>query len=215
MVYFFSSLAANLAVFVGPPLASHMMEVWSPGVPMSLSLVITTLAGVMILLVPETAHSSKRPQRGNDNCLGAKDQGWRNAITSRFTPAFYNSDLRSVLKTRSVALLLLVFVLVSPFPTGMGFLFLQYYSKRFGKSIEDAGYMLAIRGGLILLVGALLPILSKYLGSSACIKIPTFRKDLVLAQASAAFAGLGYFLLGGPDQTFLTSGMIVLALSIG
>ncbi|KAI0446875.1 MFS general substrate transporter [Xylaria telfairii] len=212
MVYFFSSLAANLAVFVGPPLASRMMEVCSPWVPMSLSLVITTLAGVMILLVPETAHSSERSQRGNDNRFGAEVQGWRNVITSRFTPAFYNSDLRSVLKARPVALLLLVFVLVSPFPTGMGFLFLQYYSKRFGKSIEDAGYMLAIRGGLILLVGALLPIASKYL---AYIKIPTFRRDLVLAQASTALAGLGYFLLGGPDQAFLTSGMVVLAFSIG
>ncbi|KAI0453475.1 MFS general substrate transporter [Xylaria acuta] len=216
MAYFFSSLAANLAVFVGPPLASHMMETWSPWVPMSLSLVVTTLAGVMILLVPETAHNSKKPHGGDHNCLGVKDKRWRSAIASQFTHVFYNSDLRSVLKKRPAVMLFLVFVLASPLPTGLGPLFLQYYSKRFGKSIEDAGYMLAIRGGLTLIVvGALLPILSKYLSSSACLKISTFHRDLVLAQASAAFAGLGYFLLGGPNLAFLTSGMVILAFSTG
>ncbi|KAI0468141.1 hypothetical protein F4859DRAFT_524652 [Xylaria cf. heliscus] len=173
---------------------------WSPWVPMSLSLVVTALAGVIILLLPETAHSPKKSHGANDTSLRVKDQAWRNVITSQVTRDFYNSGSHPVLKKRSVALSLLVFVLASQLSTGMGSLFLQYYSPRFGKSIKDAGYMLAIRGGLTLVVvGALLPISYRYLGSSACLQLSTFRREFVLAQASDVFAGLGHFLLG--DRT--------------
>ncbi|KAI3319240.1 hypothetical protein HD806DRAFT_539281 [Xylariaceae sp. AK1471] len=55
MWYFFSSLAGTLAVFVGPPLASKLIEVWSPWVPMSLSLVATTLVGAVVFLTLETS----------------------------------------------------------------------------------------------------------------------------------------------------------------
>lgn len=213
--YFFSSLAANLAVFIGPPLASKLMEVWSPWVPVSLSLVLTALAGAVIFLIPETAIISNKPPGSDDSLSGVEVQEWRNAITSRFNRVLYNSGLRSVLRKRPVVLILLVFMLTAPLPAGMGSLFLQYYSKRFGKSIEDAGYMLAIRGGLtIVVVGVLLPVLSRYL-SSSYIKLSTFRRDLILAQASAAFAGLGYFLLGGPDIAFLISGIVILTFSVG
>ncbi|KAI0433112.1 MFS general substrate transporter [Xylaria sp. FL1042] len=216
IIYLFSSLAANVAVFVGPPVASKMIETWSPWAPLSLSLVATTLAGSIILLVPETAHSSEILHRGDGNWAGVRDQGWRVAIKSQVTRVFYNSNLRSVLKKRSVVLLFLVFILTAPLQLGTGSIFLQYYSKRFGKSIEDAGYMLAIRGGLtIVAVGVLLPVLSKCFGSSSYLRLSTFHRDLVLAQASAAIAGLGYFFLGGPDPAFLISGMIILSLSTG
>ncbi|KAI3325428.1 MFS general substrate transporter [Xylariaceae sp. AK1471] len=217
ITYFFSSLAANAAVFVGPPLASKLIEVWSPWVPMSLSLVATAAAGGIILIIPETTNNSKRPSEADDSNLhGGKEQGLIGAIKSKISRVFYNSDLRSVLKKRSVILLLLTFMFAAPLPMGMGPMFLQYYSKRFKTSIEDGGYMLAIRGGLtIVVVGVLLPALSKYMSSSSCIRLPSFRRDLVLAQASAAFAGLGYLLLGGPDIAFLISGIIILTLSAG
>ncbi|KAI0416049.1 MFS general substrate transporter [Xylaria grammica] len=216
VTYFFSSLAANIAVFLGPPLASGMIEIWSPWVPISLSLVATMLAGGIVLLVPETARISKESHWGSGSWSWANYQGWRIAITSRLTRIFYNSDLRSVLKKRSVVLLLLVFMLNAPLPMGMGSMFLQYYSKRFGKSIEDAGYMLAIRGGLtIVVVGVILPVLSRCINSSSYIKLTAFRRDLILAQASAAFGGLGYFILGGPNFVFLISGIVILSLSTG
>ncbi|KAI1129768.1 MFS general substrate transporter [Nemania abortiva] len=214
--YFFSSLAANLAVFVGPPLASKMMEVWSPWVPISLSLLVTVLAGTIIFLVPETAHSLRKSPGSADGSSDAEHNEWRSAVKTRLTRVFYNSDFRLVLRKRPVVLLLLVFALTAPLPAGMGSMFLQYYSKRFGKSIEDAGYMLAIRGGLtIVVVGVVLPMLSKYINSSSSVQLPTFRRDLILAQASAAFAGLGYFLLGGPNMASLISGIVVLTLSVG
>ncbi|KAI0409170.1 MFS general substrate transporter [Xylaria palmicola] len=216
IMYFFSSLAANLAVFAGPPVASKLIEVWSPWVPMSLSLIAAGVAGGIIILVPETAHSPKRSSQADVSCFGASDQGRRDAITSQFTRVFYNSDFRQLVKNRSVALLLLVFMLAAPLPTGIGSLFLQYYSKRFGKSIEDAGYMLAIRGGLtIIAVGVLLPMLSRFLSSPSHLELPGYRRDLFVARASAACAALGYFLLGGPNMAFLISGMIILALSAG
>ncbi|KAJ2988997.1 hypothetical protein NUW58_g3692 [Xylaria curta] len=216
ITYFFASLAANVAVFVGPPLASKMIAVWSPWAPISLSLAVTTLAGMIVVIIPETAHRPYQSPGTDDDWVEVRDRGWRKAITSRFARVFYNSDLRSVLKKRSILLLLVASTLTAPLTTGTGSLFLQYYSKRFGKSIEDAGYMLAIRGGLtIIVVGALLPLLSKYLTSSSYISLPAFRRDLLLARASAASAGLGYFLLGGPSTAFLTSGIGILALSSG
>ncbi|KAI1305019.1 hypothetical protein F5Y03DRAFT_356265 [Xylaria venustula] len=97
--YFLSSLASNLAVFVGPPLASKMIEIWSPWVPMSLSLVATILAGGIILWVPETAHRSNRPHQGDINRPESKDLGWRIDITSQLTRVFHDSNLRFVLKS--------------------------------------------------------------------------------------------------------------------
>jgi hypothetical protein len=183
---------------------------------MLLSLMVTAIAGGVILLVPETADSSKKPPENDGDWLGGKTQGWRDALRSQVSQVFYNSDLRLVLQKRSVVLLLLAFMFAAPLPMGMGPIFLQYYSKRFGRSIEDGGYMLAIRGGItIAVVGALLPVLSKCMSSSAHIRLSSFRRDLVLAQASAALAGLGYILLGGPDIAFLMSGIIILTLSTG
>ncbi|KAI1357416.1 MFS general substrate transporter [Xylaria arbuscula] len=211
IIYFFSSLAANLAVFIGPPIASIMSETWSPWVPIMISLVCTTLAGCIILLIPETAHSSKNPRGSSDTSFAMKDLTWRRAIKSQLRSVFSDSHLRASLMKRSVLLLLLVSLLAAPLQLGTGPLFIQYYSKRFSKSIEQAGYMLAIRGGLtIVAVGVLLPALSKCIGN----RIPNFRRDLVLAQASAAFAGIGYFLLGGPEKSSIL-GLIILSLSSG
>jgi len=218
ITYFFASLAANAAVFVGPPLASGLMETWSPWVPMVLSLVITATAGGLILLMPETARPSAISPHSTTSPVSLKDDdSWLRGIKSQLSSVFYNSEFRSVLKKRSVILLLIAFTLAAPLPTAMGPLFLQYYSKRFEKSIEDAGYMLAIRGGLtVVILGVVLPTLSKYMGSSkSCAKISSFRRDLLLAQASAACASLGYLLLGGPNTTFLVSGIVVLAFSTG
>ncbi|KAI1273527.1 MFS general substrate transporter [Xylaria sp. FL0933] len=216
IIYFFSALAANVAVFIGPPLASKMIQIWSPWVPMSLSLVATTLAGSIILLIPETAHRTELMHRDDGSRAGANDQGWRVAIKSQVAYVFSHSNLRSLLNKRSVILLLLVSFLTAPLRLGTGTIFLQYYSKRFGKPIENGGYMLAIRGGLtIVVVGVLLPVLSKCIGPSSYFRLSAFRRDLVLAQGSAAVAGLGYYFLGGPDSAFLISGIIILSLSTG
>ncbi|KAI0968358.1 MFS general substrate transporter [Xylaria arbuscula] len=216
MAYFWSSLAAKLAMFLGPPLSSKMTEIWSPWVPMLLSLVAIILAGGIILWVPETAHRSSSPRRGDINRPEAKYLEWRIDIASQFARVFHDSSLRSVLKRRSVVSLLLVCTLTAPLELGMGTIFFQYYSMRLGTSIEEAGYMLATRGGLtIVVVGVLLPLVSKCLSSSSYFRLSTFRRDLVLAQAFAAVAGLGYFLLGGPGPAFLRSGMVLLSVSTG
>ena len=176
-----------------------------------LSLASTILAGCIILLIPETAHSSKYPRRSSGSSVATSGQTWRVEILSQLSSVFSDSNLRSSLKKRSVLLLLLGSFLAAPLQLGTGPIFIQYYSKRYSKTIEEAGYMLAIRGGLtIIVVGVLLPALSKYIGN----RIPNFQRDLVLAQASAAFAGIGYFLLGGPEETTI-SGLIILSLSTG
>lgn len=111
-------------------------------------------------------------------------------MTSRFNRIFYNLDLPSVLRKRSVTLILLMFMLTAPLPSGSSPLFLQYYSKRFRKSIENADNMLVIRGGLtIIVVGVFLPVLPRYL-SFSCIKLSTFCGHLAPAQTSATLLSL-------------------------
>ncbi|GAP85022.2 putative general substrate transporter protein [Rosellinia necatrix] len=214
--YFYSSLAANLAVFVGPPLAAKAMALWSPWVPMSMSLAATALAGGIMLMVPETAAAAARGRKTSRGAA-AKDQRWSDAVGSRLARVFHDSDLRSVLGRRPVALLLAAFALAAPLSSGMGPLFLQYYGRRFGGSAAgDAGYVLAVRGALtVAVVGALLPALSRRLGPSSRRRLPAFRRDLVLARASAALAALGYVLLGGASLASLVAGAAVLALGAG
>jgi len=75
---------------------------------------------------------------------------------------------RDLLRQRSVVLLLLVFMLAAPLGKGLGQTFVQYVSKRYHKSIEEVGYLFALRGGLTLVVmGGLLPLVSYWLSRSS------------------------------------------------
>ncbi|KAI8626171.1 hypothetical protein F5Y19DRAFT_488457 [Xylariaceae sp. FL1651] len=194
-----SGLTVAIVVpFRESPPASRFIGTWSPWVSISLSLVITTFAGAVILLVPERAINSKQSLRVGGPWIEVQNQEWCSSIKSRLSSVFESSELFSVLKRRLVILLLITFKFAAPLPMGIGPILFRGYIKRFGKLIEDAGYMLVIRGGLtIVVVGAILPALSKFTSSSSSyMKLQPFRRYLILAQASAMFACLGYFLLG-------------------
>lgn len=122
-----------------------------------------------------------------------------------------------MLKSRSVALILLTFMLLTPIGLGIATTFLQYYSTRFHRKLEDAGYMMAIKGGFTILVMAvILPGLSRLLSSpTSPIRLSPFRKDLILAQASAVFLFVGFLALAGPDVGFVISGLIILTFGSG
>ncbi|KAI8962375.1 MFS general substrate transporter [Daldinia sp. FL1419] len=212
--YFFFSLSAQSAFFVGPPIGSKLTEIWSPWVPLSASLVISILAGSIVLLVPETADIVE--SRTNDE--DSRKRGWYRFIVIQIkhqVKAIRNSQ--QLLRKRSVLLILLAFMLITPIALGTGTTFLQYYSTRFHKTLEEAGYMLAIKGGLtVLVMGIFLPGLSRFSSSpNSPIRLSAFRKDLLLAQVSAAFLCLGFLALAGPNTGFIIRGLVILTFGSG
>ncbi|KAI1339718.1 MFS general substrate transporter [Xylariaceae sp. FL0016] len=215
--YFFLSLAAQSAVFVGPSLGSKLMGVWSPWVPMYLSLVTTALAGLVMLPVPETASIEKQHGADHDVLDAIRGHGWLKAAKMRLSHHIKTVRSKSMFRKRPVILVLITFMLHEPLVLGTTSTFLQYYSKRFDRTIEEAGYMLSIRGGVtVVVMGVILPVLSKVLSSSASrIHLPPFRRDLTLARSSAAFSFLGFLALAGPDVGFVIAGLVVLTLSSG
>ncbi|KAI1810316.1 MFS general substrate transporter [Poronia punctata] len=210
IMYFFASLAANLAVFVGPPLASKMMDIWGPWVPMLLCLLITFMAGGLILLIPETAAAAAAQKQKQDSSEEEnKEEPWLQKLQQSL-PNFH-----TLLKNHHrIIPLLIIFTLIAPLPIAMGPLFLQYYSTRFNRPLKEAGYILAIRGGLtVVVLGIILPLLSKSLTRLLLLKRKTnIPSDLILAQISAAFVLTGYILLGSPH---VLPGIIFLSLSTG
>ncbi|KAH7029285.1 major facilitator superfamily domain-containing protein [Microdochium trichocladiopsis] len=288
--YFFFSLSAQAAVFLGPPFASALMGSFSPWAPLMLSPIFTTAAGLVMLLIPETAQPRKSGQvkapriagdrhtrRQNvhyqqsqeeiDNLLpssprrdtdydGAnteddesdiwrqiQDKGWLATIKAHCRHQL--SEAQTIfreLRQRSVILLLLVFMLTAPLGKGFGQTFVQYVSKRYHKTIEEVGYLFALRGGLTLVImGGLLPLLSWWLTSSSSSSssssastsaaaatsgrrstkrrgrapLSPFARDLLLAQLSALFSLLGFFGLNTPSYNILVGSLAVESLGSG
>ncbi|KAI1371182.1 MFS general substrate transporter [Hypoxylon crocopeplum] len=213
--YFYFSLSAQCAVFAGPPIGSKLMGVWSPWVPMFMVLIVSALAGVIIFLIPETA--GRANTKPDDEDLWKR--GWYDAAKSHIKHRLRDAGRSlQMLKQRSMALILLTFMLIYLMGIGTaGPTFLQYFSTRFHRRLEDAGYVLAIKGGLTILVMAVvLPALSKLLSSpTSPIRLSSFRRDLILAQASAAFSFIGFLALTGPDVGYVIAGLMVLTLGSG
>ncbi|KAI0893041.1 MFS general substrate transporter [Annulohypoxylon nitens] len=212
--YLFLSLSAQVAGFIGPPIGSKLMSIWSPWVPLCLVLVANMLAGALILFIPETAVRRDDPSSNKTTRKG----GWYDVMLNHLRSHFrgINSSLRAF-KKGSVALLLVVFMLITPSGLGTGPTFLLYFSTRFHRSMVDAGYMLAIKGAFVILVMALiLPTLSKILTSpTSPVRLSSFRKDLYLARGSALFNCLGFIALAGPNVGFVVCGLITLTFGSG
>ncbi|KAL7619659.1 hypothetical protein AAE478_010200 [Parahypoxylon ruwenzoriense] len=216
--YFFFSLSAQSAVFVGPPLGSKLMGTMSPWVPLYMVLLVSAFAAAIILLIPETADRANASGSDGDLWAEIRKKGWYRVTKSHFINQLHDVG-RSllVLKRRSVALILLTFMLLVPIGLGIGPTFLQYFSTRFHRKLEDAGYVLAIKGGFTIFVMAVvLPGLSKLLSStSSPLRVSAFRRDLILARGSAVFLFIGFLALAGPDMGFVIAGLMILTLGSG
>lgn len=237
---------------------------FTPWTPLMLAPIFTTAAGLVILLVPETARpkivQAKHFSHARNTeevesfspgaaarTLGHQDadaaehddydvwqqiqsKGWLRTTKSHFSAQF--AEARGVLhdlNQPSVILLFVVFAVTAPLGKGFGQTFVQYVSKRYHKTIEDVGYLFALRGGLTLLImGFLLPLLSHLLTFSSSptsstgrlprrsfIKITPFRRDLLLAQGSALFSLLGFFGLSTPSYPVLVGSLAVESLGSG
>ncbi|KXJ90723.1 major facilitator superfamily domain-containing protein [Microdochium bolleyi] len=259
--YFFFSLSAQAAVFIGPPFASALMGHFTAWTPLMTAPFFTAAAGLVILLVPETARpkaartAKRHPQAGNSEEAGGllrgstteahglnylhedegdttdanddiwqqiQSKGWLRTIKSHLSSQLREARgiLRDLAGQRSVVLLFAAFAITAPLGKGFGQTFVQYVSKRYHKTIEEVGYLFALRGGLTLVImGLLLPLLSHMLTSPrflpARLRPSPFRRDLVLAQMSALFSLLGFFGLSTPSYGVLVGSLAVESLGSG
>ncbi|KAK2623992.1 hypothetical protein QTJ16_006626 [Diplocarpon rosae] len=204
-----ASFAANL---VGPVVASRLVESVSAWVPLCATLILLLVGTALIYVIPETLPT--KPE--------AEDLPQKKSRISSLTSHFQHTLARlfescTMLRSTSLTIILFSFLQYKPSVLGKTQFFLQYFSKRFDWPLAKTGYLLSIRGvvsAFTLLVA--LPGLSKLLLSPKFpFRFSTAKKDLLLAQCSAAIATLGAILLGGPTISVVLFGIVVAALGDG
>ncbi|EKD13342.1 uncharacterized protein L3040_002797 [Drepanopeziza brunnea f. sp. 'multigermtubi'] len=211
--FFLMALAALLGSLIGPPVSSRLMETSSPWVPLLMALALLPVGTSLIFFIPETlkakADADEDVPEGQSSLSGLKTH-LKNTV-AQLLESF------TMLRSRSLAIIIVTFVASYPLVIGKTQFFLQYFSKRFGWSLAQTGYLLSIRGLVsvfVLLVA--LPGLSKLLLSPRLpFRFPAAKKDLVLVQSSAALAMAGMLLLGTPATPTVFMGIGVATLGDG
>jgi len=194
------------------------MAVFSPWVPIFIAMLfLGPLAFLVTVFLPETLPESARVAA-------------LRYTTAKHAPTFFGAvkmhllrtrehlvESLSMLKDRSVVLLLVTFLTQNPVQTAQGGILAQSVSKRFGWTLAETGYLLSLRGLITIAVLALLPLLSSCLTSPRLGRwqLTTFRKDLLLAQGSAVCLVAGSALTGGQSMGSIWAGLVISTLAVG
>jgi MFS transporter, PCFT/HCP family, solute carrier family 46 (folate transporter), member 1 len=212
------SLSAQTAAFIGVPIGSKLMEMWSPWVPLTIVLFLGPLNVLLVLFMPETLAMAvdNEVQGSSQTAALSADQGWWLAMKTQTRESIRDAQGSfGMLKNWSLALV--VFCLIIQAPINVEFLnvFIPYYSIHYDRPLAEAGYIISIRGGLVMLVmGVLLPLATSLL-TPARTHISAFRRDRMLARASAVFIPVGILLVAGPAREFVVAGFVVMTLGSG
>ncbi|KAK3368787.1 major facilitator superfamily domain-containing protein [Podospora didyma] len=219
--FFVLTLSALIGNSAAPAVAANLMHTFSPWVPALLALVIVPLAIGLVVFVPETlplakqkqhpeilrTHEAEDPDADTDH-HHHHSEAPTHSFKSKLTQTFNHlKDFLSAISFRNPSLILVLatFLVRMPETYATGMLFVQYVSVRAGWTIAEAGYLLAVRGAINMVVLLIaLPVLSKLVifqaGSVAA-------KDLSLARFSAGFAVLGLLLIGAPSVGVMIVGL--------
>ncbi|KAH8668752.1 major facilitator superfamily domain-containing protein [Xylariales sp. PMI_506] len=248
--FFFFSLSAQAAGFIGAPLGAKLMELWSPWVPLTIVLMLGPINALLMVFMPETLRLPKTVPPNMDDAADVTlngslhrtgGDGWWPEMKTRLRSQLRTlRDSLSIFRSRPMLLGLVTFVSRAPIDGASMGVFIQYYSKRFHRSLAEAGYVLAIRGVLIIVVmGVLLPLLTKLLSrplrrqrqrqrrdsststsdSSTAASTSSwspYARDLLLARGSAVCLTVGLVLVAAaPTRELLFAGLAVFTLSSG
>ncbi|KAI1842940.1 hypothetical protein JX266_010793 [Neoarthrinium moseri] len=213
--FFYFSLSAQVAGFVGLPVASGMMEAWSPWAPLVIVMLLGPLNVLLTVFMPETLQLAgvKVPER---QVIAADNQGcWMRIRSHGSEHLGHAREAFRLLRSRSLALIVTCMVLVTPVAQAFYGIFIQYFSMRFRRPFTEAGYILSIRGGCILVImGAVLPLLTRFLSPERT-KMPAYRRDLWLARGSVLCLIVGLVAMAGPNVGFVITGLIISTLGSG
>ncbi|KAG4434583.1 hypothetical protein IFR05_009939 [Cadophora sp. M221] len=213
--FFLMSLASFSGNLFGPLISSALMEVASPWVPLLSAIALVPIGVSTFIFVPETlqvkdSDDDEDSIHENPSAMSSIKSQARHTLTQLL-------ESFAMLKSPSLAIVLLSFVVQMSLFFGKSTFFIQYFSKRFGWTLAKTGYLLSYRGIISVTVLLLiLPGVSKLLLSpSLPFRFSAAKKDLVLAQCSALLMIFGYFFIGGPTVPVVFFGIVVATLGDG
>jgi len=207
------SLGAVTGAVAGPGLSAKLMEATNPWVPLYVTSAFAPFIFLATVFLPETRpRQIELPATKPDNeSLGA-------ALVSHVKHARTQlAESISVLRSRSIAILLCLFFVHSPVIISHGQTIAQTISKRFHWTLAQTGYLFSIKGILTVVVLAAMPFFSSFLASPRLGKyrLSIFKRDLRLAQLSLVFLIVGSILMGGETLPEVITGLVVSTLAIG
>jgi len=232
------SLGAIAGSVVGPAAAAKLMESVSPWIPILIPLfILTPMVYAITIFMPETLpRGSKDGVDGSGRStspFAQKPLGAALRAHLRHTWARLRESL-AALRSRSVLLLLAVFLLQNPVQAAQNQILAQTVSTRFGWTLARVGYLVSLRGIVTVAVLVLLPAASALLtapragpkaitvpmGGGRHLRLPgagmsVFRKDLTLARASLVALAVGSLLCAGASVGALVAGIVVSTLAVG
>ncbi|CZS99504.1 hypothetical protein WAI453_002495 [Rhynchosporium graminicola] len=213
--FFLLALASYSGNLVGPLIASAMMELFSPWVPLMVSIALVPVGVSIFIFIPETLEK-KDSADGNDSVKDSPSVMTSIKSQSKHTISQLLESF-AMLKSPSLAIILLSFVSEMSLFFGKTVFFIQYFSKRFQWTLAKTGYLLSYRGIIsvcVLLI--ILPGISKILLSpSYRFQYSAAKKDLVLAKWSALLMIFGYFMIGASTVPVVFVGLIIATLGDG
>ena len=200
---------------IGPTIASKLMQVYSPWTPLFLAYFLFIFGSCILFFIPETLQAKSNSRKDSSE---GEERPTTSTLKSKLRNALaHSSKYVSMLKSGSVVLILLSYLIHYPVFVARGQFFAQYFSKRFDWQLADTGYLLSLRGLISVVVLLIaLPALSKLLVSpSFSFRRTPSQKDLLLAQISALSITIGALLLAGTNVPMVISGVLVITLGDG
>lgn len=175
-------IGATAGGLLGPVLSGVLMEAFNPWLPIYIVATITPFVLGAMVLLPETLQRKATSEHSPSQSLTE----W---ATTQITQSLSQARAAtSLLRTRSVVLVLATFLIHSPVNTAHSITLVQYVSQQFGWDIAQTSFLLSPLGILNVIVLAGLPKVADALTSpTRPFKFSPFRKDAVLTRLSLLF----------------------------
>lgn len=208
-----TSMVGNL---VSPALASAMMSSTGPWPVMLLTFILYILAAAPIILIPETFHRSHQSEPSDDA------ESHHVTIKTRVLQGFNQlKDSLSIVRIRSVALILCICVVSLPVIVCTFQFMVQFISKRYHIPLAETGYIQSLYGiSHIVVVLLIIPFISNLIVRPT---LPDWlrvtdekHRDLILVRWSYVAYVAGTFILAvSPSLPVFVVGLIVMSLGSG
>ncbi|KAK2601695.1 hypothetical protein QQS21_004770 [Conoideocrella luteorostrata] len=215
--FFFFSLSSQTAGFLGMPISAKLSEVWSPWAPLAIVAGLGPVNILLMVFMPETTIFAGA-DHGEEPTVEVGKSSWWSMAMSHCKQTFRDvKKSLAMLRNGSAAMLLLCVLTIIPVNVSLGGILLQYVSQRFKWSLADAGYIMALRGGFVILsMGFILPSISTFLTTPRRrARMSVHKKDLFLARSSATALLVGMLFLSGPAIGYVIVGLVITALGSG
>ncbi|KAL2106287.1 hypothetical protein VUR80DRAFT_6957 [Thermomyces stellatus] len=175
-------IGATAGGLIGPLLSGILMETFHPWFPIYTASAASPLILTAMLFLPETL----KRKAASEHSPSQSVTEWASAqISQSLSQA---RDATSLLRTRSVAIVLATFLIFNPVNTAHSMTLVQYVSQQFGWDIAQTSFLLSPLGVLNIIVLAGLPKVADALTSSTSrFRLSPFRKDVALTRFSLLF----------------------------